>query len=75
MPFSERASDRQRASADDDHPELPDCLRRAPNGGPRGEGWGDLPPGQAMIIKEVWPPALGPRGDDVFDIEPGWGDI
>jgi hypothetical protein len=32
-----------------------------------------LPPGQAkarVFIKEVWPPSLGPVGDDVFDIEP-----
>jgi uncharacterized protein DUF3631 len=57
----------------------PDCLRRAPNGGngfrpPRGNGWhlvGDKPPGQAgarVWLKEVWPPALGPEGDDVFDL-------
>jgi hypothetical protein len=69
----------------DDYPELPDCLRRAPNGGgngfraPRGERWhlveGDLPPGQATAqvwLKEIWPPALGPPGDDLLDIDPCW---
>jgi hypothetical protein len=35
MPFPKRASDRQRASAPDDYPELPDCLRRAPPSGVR----------------------------------------
>ena len=87
MPSKERASDAQRASdpanGPADFPDFPDCLRRAPpttNGHrpPRGKGWvqvGDKPPGQAgaiVFIKEVWPPALGPAGDDVFDIDPGW---
>jgi Protein of unknown function (DUF3631) len=70
----------ERAAQGDDYPELPDCLRRAPNANgfrpPRGRGWhliGDLPQGQATVwLKEVWPPALGPPGDDVFDIESGW---
>ena len=67
----------------DDYPDLPECLRRTPpttNGHrpPRGKGWhlvGDKPPGQAGVrvwLKERMPPALGPPGDDVFDIEPRW---
>jgi Bifunctional DNA primase/polymerase, N-terminal/AAA domain len=64
----------------DDYPDLSECLRRSPNGNgfrpPRGKGWhlaGDLPQGQATVwLKEVWPPALGPPGDDVLDFEPGW---
>jgi AAA domain-containing protein/bifunctional DNA primase/polymerase-like protein len=65
----------------DDYPELPECLRRAPNGGgngsrpPPGNGWrlaGEHHQARARVwIKEVWPPALGPAGDDVFDIDPG----
>jgi RecA-family ATPase len=44
---------------------------------PRGNGWclvGDQPRAQARVwLREKWPPALGPAGDDVFDIElPGW---
>jgi Protein of unknown function (DUF3631) len=45
---------------------------------PRGEGWhlaGDRPPGQPgaiVFVREVWPPALGPAGDDIFDIDPRW---
>jgi Protein of unknown function (DUF3631) len=45
---------------------------------PRGNGWhsiGELPPGQASaraFLKEVWPPALGPPGDDVFDLDARW---
>jgi Protein of unknown function (DUF3631) len=59
-----------------DYPDLPDFLRRAPNGRPpRGNGWhpaGDNPQGTARVwLKERWPPALGPSGDDVFDIDPG----
>jgi hypothetical protein len=33
------------------------------------------PPGAVFAkveIREVWPPALGPPGDDVFDIDPEW---
>jgi hypothetical protein len=64
------------AARADDYPELPACLRRAPNNGsPRGESSEGLPPGQGMakvFIKEVWPPALGPPGDDVFDLEWRW---
>jgi hypothetical protein len=45
-------------------------------GPPRGNGWhlvGDQPQGRAIVfVKEVWPPALGPPGDDVFDIDPRW---
>jgi energy-coupling factor transporter ATP-binding protein EcfA2 len=32
-------------------------------------------PGQVfarVTIREVWPPALGPPGDDVFDLDPRW---
>jgi len=50
---------------------IPESLRRAPNGTGR-EG---LPPGQArarVSIKELWPPSLGPAGDDIFDIAPSW---
>ncbi len=53
-------------------PDLPACLRRAPKGGHPAEG---LPPGQAMarvFVREIWPPSLGPEGDDVFDIDPRW---
>jgi hypothetical protein len=45
---------------------------------PRGNGWhliGDKPQGEAgarAFIKEVWPPALGPPGDDIYDIDPRW---
>jgi hypothetical protein len=45
---------------------------------PRGNGWhraGDKPPGQTgavVFVKEVWPPALGPAGDDIYDLDPGW---
>ena len=44
---------------------------------PGGNGWclvGNQPHGQARVwLREKWPPALGPAGDDVFDIElPGW---
>ena len=39
-----------------------------------GEGyWGDLPPAQArarVFVRAIWPPALGPASDDVFDIVP-----
>jgi Protein of unknown function (DUF3631)/Bifunctional DNA primase/polymerase, N-terminal len=51
---------------------IPEFLLRRPNGRP-AQG---LPPGQAMAkvsVREVWPPALGPAGDDVFDIDPRWG--
>jgi hypothetical protein len=48
-------------------------LRRTSNGGPSREG---LPPGAVFAkveIREVWPPGLGPAGDDVFDLDPqGW---
>src|SRR5262249_37735987 len=52
---------------------------RAPNGSrpPPSKGWhqvGDKPSeqsGATVFIKEVWPPVLGPAGDDVFDIDPG----
>jgi hypothetical protein len=71
------------AARDDDYPDLPECLRRVPKSGngirpPRGKGWhlvGDKPPGEAgarVFIRERWPPALGPKGDDVFDIDPSW---
>jgi hypothetical protein len=39
-------------------------------GGTRGEG---LPPGAVfakVVVREIWPPALGPEGDDMFDIAP-----
>src|SRR5262249_33542701 len=45
---------------------------------PRGKGWhlaGDQPQAKAravVFVKEVWPPALGPPGDDIFDLDPGW---
>jgi energy-coupling factor transporter ATP-binding protein EcfA2 len=45
---------------------------------PRGRRWhsaGETPPRDSMAqvwIKERWPPALGPAGDDVFDLNPGW---
>jgi hypothetical protein len=45
---------------------------------PRGKDWhlaGDNPAGQAgarVWLREVWPPALGPPGDDVFDLDPRW---
>jgi hypothetical protein len=43
---------------------------------PRGKGWelaGELPGAKATVwIKEVWPPSLGPPGDDIFDFDPGW---
>jgi hypothetical protein len=42
---------------------------------PPGEGWhldGDGP-GTKVWLKEIVPPALGPKGDDVLDIAPGWG--
>src|SRR5262249_60420724 len=41
---------------------------------PWGSGWrraGDKPPGEAraqVFVREIWPPGLGPPGDDVFDI-------
>jgi hypothetical protein len=70
------------SGANDDFPELPNFLRRATNGNgirpPGGNGWvkvGDKPPGQAgarVWLKEIMPPALGPAGDNVFDIDPGW---
>jgi hypothetical protein len=68
------------SGANDHFPELPNFLRRATNGNgarpPRGNGWhlaGDKPHGSARVwLKEVWPPALGPPADDVFDIDPGW---
>ena len=67
----------------DEYPDLPEFLRRTPKSSngprpPRGKGWhliGDLPPGQrngVVWAREHWPPALGPEGDDVFDIDPGW---
>jgi hypothetical protein len=42
---------------------------------PRGEGWhlAEAGPGAVVWIKEIVPPALGPVGDDVLDIDPGWG--
>jgi hypothetical protein len=66
-----------------DYPDLPEGLRRIPNGGnglrpPRGKGWvqvGDKPVGQAgavVFLRERWRPGLGPPGDDVFDLDPGW---
>jgi hypothetical protein len=43
---------------------------------PRGNGWhpaGDHPQARARVwLKEVWPPALGPPGDDLYDIDPRW---
>jgi hypothetical protein len=36
------------------------------------------PPAQATaraFIKEIWPPPLGPKNDDVFDINPRWDGI
>ena len=43
---------------------------------PRGRGWflaGQHPQPTAKVwLKEVWRPALGPAGDDVFDIDPRW---
>jgi hypothetical protein len=45
---------------------------------PWSSGWhpiGDLPPGQAMgevFVREIWPPALGPAGDDLLDIDERW---
>jgi hypothetical protein len=68
-----------------EHAAAAECLGRAPNGGsnggrpPRGPRWhqvGDNPPGEAgatVWVKEVWPPALGPPGDDLLDIDPEWG--
>jgi putative DNA primase/helicase len=56
-------------SATSDGLDIPACLLRTPNGSP-AEG---QPPAQALArvsIREVWPPALGPPGDDVFDISP-----
>jgi hypothetical protein len=50
-----------------------------PTGGfrpPWGNGWyraGDSPQAGAIVfVREVWPPALGPAGDDVFDLNPRW---
>jgi AAA domain len=45
------------------------------NGPERGNDPTQLPGGQAMAqveIREVWPPSLGPPGDDVFEIDPRW---
>jgi hypothetical protein len=57
-------------------PDLPDCMRRAPAPSGNGNLAEDLPHGwQAtarVLIKEVWRPSLGPAGDDVFEIDPGW---
>ena len=45
---------------------------------PPGRGWhlvGDKPQGHAgarVWLKERWVPVVGPEGDDVFDLEPGW---
>jgi Protein of unknown function (DUF3631) len=42
-------------------------------GAPKGEL--GLPPGQALArvsIREIWPPSLGPVGDDILDIDPHW---
>jgi hypothetical protein len=58
MPFKERASDRERAS--DPPPSA------APNGKITGQAMAKV------TVREVWPPALGPPGDDVFDLDPGW---
>jgi hypothetical protein len=38
--------------------------------GPRQHRPGD--PRAKVDIIEVWPPELGPPGDDVFDLDPGW---
>jgi hypothetical protein len=63
------------AQGEADGLDIPACLRPTPNGSAPSESWEGLPPGQAMArvsIKEVWPPALGPAGDDVFDLDPPW---
>jgi len=57
-----------------DYPDLPASLRRTPtrtNGSERG----GLQPMARVSIREVWPPALGPKGDDIYDFDPGWGGI
>jgi hypothetical protein len=40
-----------------------------------GDRSADDPDRSRVKVREVWPPALGPEGDDVFDIgqRPGWG--
>jgi hypothetical protein len=59
-------------------PVAPSAARDAGNGfrlpgGPRWRPAGDDPEATAIVfIKEVWPPALGPPRDDVFDLGPGW---
>jgi hypothetical protein len=38
---------------------------------PRGNGWrlvAGQQGGTRVWLREVWPPALGPPGDDVFDL-------
>jgi hypothetical protein len=42
---------------------------------PPGEGWhlAEAGPGALVWIKSIQPPALGPAGDDLLDIAPGWG--
>jgi hypothetical protein len=43
-------------------------------GGRAGEA-GNLPrqeAGAIVFLKERWVPALGPEGDDVFDLDPRW---
>ena len=40
---------------------------RVPNG--ELEARGEPPPPETkVVVKEIWPPALGPEGDDVFDL-------
>jgi hypothetical protein len=54
FPESHTLTDLTGSERVDDGLDIPECLRRAPNGSPR------------------WVPALGPAGDDVFDIDPRW---
>jgi hypothetical protein len=71
-PESQHHNDHNGSERVDDYPELPACLRRTPKGEHPAEG---LPPAQALArvtIREVWPPSLGPPGDDVFDLDPRW---
>ena len=75
-PFTRQKPPQHYNSVPSDPGPIPDCLRPAANGGPRGRGWylaGKLAQPTAKVwLKERWPPALGPPDDDVFDLDPRW---
>src|SRR5207247_1530852 len=55
---------------DNDHTVWPRAISNSP------EDRQQLPPGAVfakVVIREIWPPSLGPEGDDIYDINPpGW---